>query len=397
MASSRPSQAPAGEITRRRFLRGGSAAALATAVAAASRRPAAATEDPKVEWRNRQSSMTYRRLGRTGLMVSEIGCGGDPIRSHNCKHVELAIELGLNYLDMAPAYGRGDCERAYGIILAGSSKRQRVFLNTKISDFDRTRHRLYREIFDGLPAGKQEAILRRAKALRPERGVDRPGYFLTYFSGQARELDASYLSNAMMRDYRHRVEGSDQFRAVISKSLEGSLKRVGTDHFDLMMCPHGANSPEELRYPEILETFAELKKQGKVRYLGVSAHNDPAGILRAATESGRYDVVMVAYNVVNGGYLEEAIRRAAAKDVGLIAMKAAMAVATHHKALQPIPHWRIQKLNRIIPGEMKPPLKAYLWVLHNPNVSAVVSNLWDEKYVRENLSLAGKKVELQPA
>jgi predicted aldo/keto reductase-like oxidoreductase len=74
-----------------------------------------------------------------------------------------------------------------------------------------------------------------------------------------------------------------------------------------------------------------------------------------------------------------------------------MAVATHHKALQPIPQWRIQKINRILPGELKPPLKAYLWVLHNPNVSAVVSNLWDETYVRENLSVAGKKITLQPA
>jgi hypothetical protein len=65
--------------------------------------------------------------------------------------------------------------------------------------------------------------------------------------------------------------------------------------------------------------------------------------------------------------------------------------------LQPIPEWRIQKINRIIPGEMKPPMKAYLWALQNQNISAVISNLWDETYVRENLSLAGKRVDLQPA
>jgi hypothetical protein len=46
---------------------------------------------------------------------------------------------------------------------------------------------------------------------------------------------------------------------------------------------------------------------------------------------------------------------------------------------------------------MKPPMKAYLWVLQNPHISAVNSNLWDETFVRENLSLAGKKVELQRA
>ena len=73
-----------------------------------------------------------------------------------------------------------------------------------------------------------------------------------------------------------------------------------------------------------------------------------------------------------------------------------MAVATHHKALQPLPQWRIDKVNQIVPGDINPPRKAYLWALQNPNISAVISNLWDEKFVDENLSLAGKKVELRP-
>ena len=74
-----------------------------------------------------------------------------------------------------------------------------------------------------------------------------------------------------------------------------------------------------------------------------------------------------------------------------------MAVATQHKALQPIPEWRIQKVHRIVPGDLKAPVKAYLWALQNPHIAAVVSNLWDETHLRENLSVAGKKVELQPA
>src|SRR4029453_1200204 len=135
----------------------------------------------------------------------------------------------------------------------------------------------------------------------------------------------------------------------------------------------------------------------KVRFLGVTSHNDPAGVLRAAADAGHYDVAMFAYNVINGGSLDETIRSAAAKGMGMIAMKSAHAVATHHKALQPIPEWRIEKINRLIPGDMKPPMKAYLWSLQNHHISAVISNLWDETYVRENLSLAGKKVELQPA
>ena len=179
--------------------------------------------------------------------------------------------------------------------------------------------------------------------------------------------------------------------------IEGSLKRVGTDYFDILHCPHGACCPEEVDIPEIAQTFDKLKQAGKVRFLGVSSHNDPAGVLRKATALGRHDMVMCAFNVINGGHLDEAISAAAAKGVGVVAMKVAMSVATQYKVLQPVPQWRIDKINRLIPGDMKPPVKAYLWALQHPGLTAVISNLWDATHVRENLSVAGKKVEFQPA
>ncbi|MBI1899251.1 MAG: aldo/keto reductase [Acidobacteria bacterium] len=381
-------------MDRRTFLSRTAGAGVTSMLAAA---PAPKTPGASGEWRNRQPGMAYRRLGRTGMMISEILSGGDPIRTNNYDHLNLAIERGLNYLDMAPAYGRGDCEQAYGKLLGGSAKRGKVFLTTKVSGFTGVRNQLYKEIFDALPAAKQNAIRQLAGEMVRERGVDKPGYFFDYYPGQRNQIGPAYLSNAMAREHAHKVDGSAKFREFMTKSVEDSLKRVGTDHFDLVMCPHGACTPEELDIPEIVETFQRLKKQGKVRFLGVTSHTDPAGILRKATALGHYDAVMMAYNVINGGYLDQAIREAAAKNIGVIGMKVAMAVATHHKQLQPVPQWRIDKVNRIVPGEMKPPMKAYLWALQNPNISAVVSNLWDETFIRENLSLAGKKVELQPA
>jgi aryl-alcohol dehydrogenase-like predicted oxidoreductase len=401
MHSNNPTPPAPPEVSRRRFLQSAAAVAAVGPVSllASSLAPTAVqAAGTGVEWRNKQPDMAYRRLGRTGLMISEVVSGGDPIKLDNYQHLDIALERGLNYLDMAPAYHRGDCELAYGKLLAGSSaKRQKVILTTKISGFTRQREQMYKEIFDGLPGEKREAILKKAAELRQQRGVDKPGYFLTYFPNQQRAFDQAYLRVAMMPDYRHKVEGDPSFRKFIVETLESSLKRVGTGHFDIVMCPHGANTPEDLECPEIVETFQQLKKQGKVRFLGVTSHNDPAGILRAATAAGHYDVVMHAYNVINGGYLEEAIRQAAAKGVGVIAMKVAMSVATHHKALQPIPQWRIDKVNQIVPGEMKAPIKAYLWALQNPNISAVISNLWDKTFIEENLSVAGKKVELHSA
>ena len=390
-------------LNRRSLLKAGTLAVGAAALPAGPGQAATGAAAPKapepgqVEWRNKQPGMAYRKLGRTGLMVSEVVAGGDPITLDNYKHMELALEMGLNYLDMAPAYNKGDTERAFGKLLAGSSAlRDKVFLTTKISDFTKTRDGMYQEIFKGLPESKQEEIRKRSVALRAERGVEAPGYFLEYFPGERRSFDPTYLRVAMLDEFGPKVEGSKKLREVIVESIEGSLKRVGTEYFDNMMCPHGAGAPEDLT-PEIADVFNDLKRQGKVRFLGVTSHNDPAGVLKKAADLGHYDLAMVAYNVINGGFLDHAIRHAAGKDMGLVAMKAAHAVATHHKELQPVPEWRVAKVERIVPGSLKAPQKAYLWALQNPRITAVISNLWDETYIRENLSLVGKKVELHSA
>jgi aryl-alcohol dehydrogenase-like predicted oxidoreductase len=398
--SDQPHPSPPG-ASRREFLQAGAALLAASGVAPAAARadtPAPAPAAPEGEWRNRQPGMAYRRLGRTNLMVSEVVSGGDPITLENYKHLELALEMGLNYLDMAPAYHRGDTERAYGKLLAAApGRRDRVFLTTKVSGFSQLREGMYDEVFRGLSPSKQDNIVKDARRLRAERGVEAPGYYLTYYPGQQGSFEPAYRRIAMRKEYGEAIEASPRLRDHIVSSLEGSLSRLGTDHVDILMCPHGSCAPEELDGDVIRETFATLQSQGKVRFLGVTAHNDPAGTLRAATAAGHYDVVMMAYNVVNGGYLAEAIRQAHAKGVGMIAMKAAMAVATHHKPLQPVPQWRIDKVERIVPGDLKPPLKAYLWALQNPHLTAVISNLWDETHVRENLGVAGKTVELQSA
>jgi aryl-alcohol dehydrogenase-like predicted oxidoreductase len=385
-------------IDRRSFLKSGSLAIAASAVSLKSCTSQNKKEKVEVapEWRNKQSEMAYRQLGNTGMMISEIVNGGDPVSTKNFRQVELAMEKGLNYLDMAPSYGRGDCEKGYSQVINSSSKREKVFMTTKVSSFANVRNKMYREIYDGLPEGKKGKIRKKAAEMRMERGVDIPGYYLTYWPGQDRSMNPSYFSNAMVEDYAHKVDGSVAFKKFILNSIHGSLQRTNQKYFDILMCPHGANCPEEVQIPEIYQTLDKLKTDGLVRFLGVTTHNDPAGVLRAATASGKYDVVMCAYNVINGGYMYDAIREAKQAGLGIIGMKVAMAVATHHKKLQPIPSWRIEKVNKIVPGDIKAPLKAYLWALQNPNISAVISNLWDEKFVEENLSLAGKKVDLMP-
>ena len=126
---SRPS-----DLSRREAIQAGVGGLLASTVpVTANSLHAESTTPPEnppaanVEWRNQQAGMAYRRLGRTGLMVSEVVSGGDPINLDNYKHLDRALERGLNYLDMAPMYGDGACEQAIGKLLAGSSnKRDKV-------------------------------------------------------------------------------------------------------------------------------------------------------------------------------------------------------------------------------------------------------------------------------
>jgi hypothetical protein len=43
------------------------------------------------------------------------------------------------------------------------------------------------------------------------------------------------------------------------------------------------------------------------------------------------------------------------------------------------------------------PLKAYLWALQNPDLSAVIAGIRTEEMLIEDLSVVGRKIELQPA
>jgi predicted oxidoreductase len=73
----------------------------------------------------------------------------------------------------------------------------------------------------------------------------------------------------MLSDKRpdHKVKHYDTSREHIKRSVENSLKALGTDHIDLLLI----HRPDPLLNPvEVAETFTQLKQQGKVLHFGVS-------------------------------------------------------------------------------------------------------------------------------
>jgi L-galactose dehydrogenase len=98
-----------------------------------------------------------KRLGRTGLMVSEIGFGASPLGNEfretdpaeGVRAVHAAIDQGINFFDVSPYYGRTLAEERLGIALQG--KRENIVLATKCGRYDTER-------FDFSPARLRASI-----------------------------------------------------------------------------------------------------------------------------------------------------------------------------------------------------------------------------------------------
>jgi aryl-alcohol dehydrogenase-like predicted oxidoreductase len=373
---------------RREFLWLSAQAAVAAAVA--SKADAALSGAPG-EWRNKQSGMAYRRLGRTGFMISEIVMGGNLISPSNHDQVFYALDHGLNYLDTAPAYGNGQSELGYARVLK-ARKRDSFFLNTKISLFDVNRNKLYQEIFASLPEPEQKRLRSLAQDDIERRKALEPDYFCDYFPSQRGEVEQSALASVMEKKYGRSIDRNKNYKQLVFDSFEQSLKRLGTDHVDLLMCPHGASSGYELRnYPEVFDAFETLRKAGKVRHLGVSSHSDPGGVLEAAVDMKIYSAAMVAYNVVNHAYVDKALERAHRSGLGVIAMKVARPVHHGRNNGQPDDPQRVARIQSLVEGPLKTPQKAYVWGLRSPHLSAVISEMGNMEITRDNLPLAAPK------
>lgn len=72
----------------------------------------------------------YRTLGRTGCKVSDIGVGASFLTNHAV--LEMALDMGLNYLDTGEHYSRGQSERTIGEVMK-KRKRDSVFITTKLN------------------------------------------------------------------------------------------------------------------------------------------------------------------------------------------------------------------------------------------------------------------------
>lgn len=118
----------------------------------------------------------------------------------------------------------------------------------------------------------------------------------------------------------------ERSRAGARAQLDATLRNMRTDHLDLWQV-HDVRTPEDL--DEIaapggaLEAFHEARKEGKVRFIGVTGHQDPE-VLTAAIDRFEFDTVLLPVSIAHphlATFLRTTLPVAVEKSLGIIGMK----------------------------------------------------------------------------
>jgi aryl-alcohol dehydrogenase-like predicted oxidoreductase len=168
----------------------------------------------------------------------------------------------------------------------------------------------------------------------------------------------------------------DRTRDGSLRLLDESLKRLRTDHLDLWQL-HDLRTPGDLRAifgrGGALEAMVQARHEGRVRFLGLTGHHDPAILLDAM---GRFDfdTVLVALNAADVHRLSFArtvLAEAASRGMGVIGMKVYAAGMLVRAGVQGLS-----------------PAQAMSYVLNLPGVSTVVIGCSSPAEVEQNARIA---------
>ncbi len=211
--------------------------------------------------------MKYRRLGRSGIRVSEIGFGawaiamdwwGKKIEEDEAiRMIRRAYDLGINLFETADMYGRGKSERLLGRALDGV--REEVVISTKYG----------------------------------------------YDFANAEQIGHSELPQSFSEDFTR-------------AALRASLERLRTDHVDV----YGMHNPKigHIRDDSIFATLSSIISEGRAR-AGQVALGPAIGWTREGIEAmdrPEVSAVQTVYNILEQTPGNELVERASDADVGIL-------------------------------------------------------------------------------
>lgn len=308
--------------------------------------------------------MEYRKLGHSGLMVSEVCLGSWLTYGNSTENataeacIDKAYELGINFFDTANVYARGKSEEVVGKSLA---------------KFPRDSYVVATKVFFGMNDGP----------MPNNKGLSR----------------------------KHIMEQCNQ-----------SLKRLGTDYIDLYQCHrYDANTPLE----ETLRALDDLITQGKVLYTGFSewtaAQIRDSVKFQTAHNFDRFISSQPFYNILGRGVEKEVIPACQQEGIGQIVFSPlAQGILTgKYKPGQPLPEGSraadpkqndflnkgnldqstLEKVQRLAPIAEGLGLSlaqlAVAWCLRQDNVSSVIIGASKPEQVTDNAGASGVKLSAE--
>jgi aryl-alcohol dehydrogenase-like predicted oxidoreductase len=293
--------------------------------------------------------MNYRRFGRTGWMVSEIGYGmwgmaswTGSSDSESRQSLQHSADLGCNFFDTAWNYGNGHSERLLGELVRGNPDKK-LYVATKIPPKNL------------------------AWPARPEFTLD----------------------ECFPPDH-------------IEQYVHSSLENLGLESIDLIQFHTWLDTwLEDDRW---IRKIDNLRRQGLFQAVGISLNRwEPWNGVRAV-QSGLIDSVQVIYNIFEQSPEDELFPACAAKDVGVIARcpldQGSLTGALTLESKWPEGDWRnshfgpemlkpcverADALKVLVPRDGTLPEMALRFILSNPTVSTVIPGMRKRKNVEENL------------
>jgi uncharacterized protein len=160
------------------------------------------------------------------------------------------------------------------------------------------------------------------------------------------------------------------------KMIETSLKRLNTDHVDLLLA-HGLHEVEWLENEDLIKPLVDAKRKGQARFIGYSTHQFPADYLDATLRSEVWEAVLMSYNYLSPPEVTGHIKKAREAGKAIIAMKTQMqgdgnpdassdSVSSHQAALK--------------------------WVLDNPYVDVAIPGMTSFEHLTEDLAVMKMKL-----
>lgn len=220
---------------------------------------------------------------------------------------------------------------------------------------------------------------------------------VNYFDIAPSYGNAEIMLGPALEPYRKNVflacKTTERTREKARAELEQSLKNLRTDHFDLYQ-HHAVTKLEDvdtlLGPGGAMETFLEARKEGKIRFIGFSAHSVEAAL--AMIDRFDFDTILFPFNYATwnaGNFGPQVFEKAREKNMGLLALKA-MAKGPWPEGAERKKYPKCWYEPLTTPEEIRMGLR---FTLSHPITAAVPSG--DENLFRIALSLKDKVTPLK--